>query len=1669
MTSNRLEFVITVHDPKVWDTSLWDELTKDGLGDNYIPKRAVVVINERPFNDYSAHFALTRAEAAEIRKDPRIRSVELVAHLQDDVHKEMVSFPGWPGDHDGDHDGDGQDGPDVVDYEKNPRLQTRNVRRGLFDKQTYSINNQMRNWALLRCTNLRDNPFWNSQSVEGEYTYSLDGEGVDIVVIDSGVEANHPEFARNPDGTGGSRVIEFDWSSLGVNGTPKGWEIGGYLGDSDGHGSHCASTIAGTLNGWAPKAEIYPLRIFSGVDITTGSYLGEIPVDLAFDLVRAFHLKKVASGNRRPTVCSNSWGYTTTYWGMNGTVFRGTLYNNTSPNPNLGQVYYRHPYRVDYVDVAVENCAAAGVILVGAAGNYYHKVDVPGGDDYDNYYYYYSWWGDIETVYYHRGMSPASAPSMICVGAVDDTIQERKVDFSESGPRVDIYAPGVAIMAAFANEFYATPAVPDPRDDRYFLNKLQGTSMACPQVAGVVACLMQMRPELNIYEVKRFLWRHAIKDQLDEGLENTYTNFHNLHGGANHILGFPYASAKRGSVNVPVRSYWLAADNYNLFEDEHVTITLTTENVAPGTRIPYVIEAVTSGFTVEDLRWPVPGSEPIVASEYIPAERGEFVVGEDGSDSFTMVAIDERDAEGTEYFRVRLLEPREYLDNTGEISVEISIGDPPPIWDLVVPGGETSIREGQSVDVIIRTVNVTAGTLVDWEIYGGGITESDFDSPPLLTGQSIIETFPGRPDDDGATVTFTPTVDFDFGDYESFTFRLLTPAPNLAVSFDIIDRTPIITVTADRILVDEGETINFAVDTYRIDDEGLLFWSLSSPTISPEDFIEGATEGAVVVHSYGPVENETGEASIQLNVKEDELTESTLETRDIAEQFTLRIHTNSPSGPIWAESELITIRDSSRTPPVFDVIPNVTTLTEESDTVEFVITSVGADDGSIFFWSLDGEGIDAGDFVGAASGTITTVGNLGGSVTVTINRDKFTEGEESFVMNIRGGSVTGRIFGTSVPVTIMDTSKTPTYTIVPTSTAVDEGSDLTFTVNTTDVDDGTTIYYRLVGAATEDFFGPTATGSFVVNSAMGTFTISTVEDFTTEGEEIFVVELSTTEGGATVATSDPVVINDTSRSPTYDVTASAEVIDEGDSVTFTVNTTFVINNTTLYYSLTGDAGDYVGSLDGSFVITGDVTAGTGSFTVTTRKDYTTEGEESFVAYIRTSPSGENKASSPLITVNDTSLSPTYAITPDVTTVDETGSIVFTVNTTFVPNNTTLYYGVAGIDAADCASGSHEGSFVITGDDSAGTGTFTVTLRKDYTTEGTETFKAQVKESPTGAVVAESTDITVSDSSLTPTFTIVPDALSVNEGGSILFTINTTDVDDGTQLYFNVNGPQAADWFGGSLPSGDFTVNSGVGTVSIMVVEDYTTEGAETFTLSVSTTPGGVAVATSPEITINDTSLSSTYSIVPIVTSVNEGAAVVFTVTTTFVPDGTTLYWTTTGVTGTVDAADFTDAAVSGSVVINGGTATITRTLSNDVTTEGAEAFALELRTGSAAGPIVATSSTVDVADTSQMPVVYATANNTEAYEGGSIRFNITTENVPNGTVLYWTLSGITSADIQGAATQGTRVINNNTTGGLTLFLTADGITETESMTFDVHTGSHTGPIVATITVPMVDA
>jgi len=97
-------------------------------------------------------------------------------------------------------------------------------------------------------------------------------------------------------------------------------------------------------------------------------------------------------------------------------------------------------------------------------------------------------------------------------------------------------------------------------------------------------------------------------------------------------------------------------------------------------------------------------------------------------------------------------------------------------------------------------------------------------------------------------------------------------------------------------------------------------------------------------------------------------------------------------------------------------------------------------------------------------------------------------------------------------------------------------------------------------------------------------------------------------------------------------------VNEGANTTFFANTSNIPNNTTVYWTiqnLTTSANDFV-ETSNSFVISNN----TGSFVVRTVNDLTSEGSENFQIAIRQdSITGPILATSPAITLSDTSLSP----------------------------------------------------------------------------------------------------------------------------------------------------------------------------------------------------------------------------------------------------------------------------------------------------------------------------------------------------------------------------------------------------------------------------------------------
>ena len=480
----------------------WDDMESETDGLLYIPNRRIEFTNERPASLRQCWYLLTDEEAELLRGDDRVYCVEIPPEYRDDIV-----------------------------------MMHRATQTGDFTK-TSSDSGAYLNWGLIRSSNAT-NVYGVGSTTALNYTYTLDGTGVDVVIQDSGLQVDHPEFLNS---VGTTRVQQIDWGSYSGGAFTQN---ANHYRDYDGHGTHCAGIACGKTYGWAKEARVYSQKL-NGLEGSGDSGTG-ISISYAFDAIKIWHTSKAGS---RPTVVNMSWGYGTYYNTVTSLTYRGTSYSDVSTTGNstyrysnyglnassggLGGTYITN-VRVSSVDVDIEELIAAGVIVCIAAGNRATKIDVSGGTDYNNYVV-----TDGGTIYYHRGSSPYSNNALM-VGSMDSTTYDATYDqratYSETGPGVSIWAPGTNIMSSTSNTNRWGAG-----SQNYYLNasykqtNISGTSMATPQVAGVAALVLQLNPTYTPAQIRTSLLATAGSPLYTTSLTNDYSNTRSLLGSSQKIL-----------------------------------------------------------------------------------------------------------------------------------------------------------------------------------------------------------------------------------------------------------------------------------------------------------------------------------------------------------------------------------------------------------------------------------------------------------------------------------------------------------------------------------------------------------------------------------------------------------------------------------------------------------------------------------------------------------------------------------------------------------------------------------------------------------------------------------------------------------------------------------------------------------------------------------------------------------------------------------------------------------------------------------------------------------------------------------------------------------------------------------------------------------------------------
>ena len=704
---------------------------QDMVADNmlpYVPTKAVTVANERPGSTRNTHYLLTDEEAVELQNDERVEAVELRPDLRDDIGIERFA-----------------------------------TQTGNFNKSTATTGDNV-NWGLRRMSAL-SNPYNSSGAVVGGYTHTLTGTGVDFIVQDSGIQADHPEFQ---DSFGNSRVQEIDWYQ--AQSVVSGTLPPGFYTDYDGHGTHCAGIAAGKTYGWAKNSKIYSIKI-GGLQGSTDPNNG-MPISDIFDVVKEWHKAKtpdVLTGVKRPTVINMSWGYFSRYLAVTGGNYRGTSWTGNAKLTAYGMTGafdgtgYRHPARVASVDADIEELIEAGVTVCIAAGNNYHKIATASDPDYNNYYT--NSFG--QTKYYHRGSSPYST-NAIMVGNIDQALDaqgdEQIAQSSEKGPGVDVYAPGTNIFSSTSTTNRFTDG--QYLDTAYRIANISGTSMASPQIAGLIATYGEIQPSSTPAQQKAWVTTNA-KEQLDENgnTGSDYTNYRSLMGGTNAYAHQPYNSAdvltiagdetivaSQGAIEA---TYAITASASSVDEGGSFTVTLTTTGLVNGTIVPYTITGVASS-DIDDAS--LTGNFIIGTSQVLTVNVTEDNFFDDGNETFLLS-----------------------LNEVAGKSVSVTINDtskPDPVYSIT--SSRDSVGEGETFVITLTATNVLSGTSIPYTITG--VSSADISDEPL-TGTLTVGSDVER--------TYVVTADGLLEGNEDFVFTATGTGQSITVQINDTSNSPI--------------------------------------------------------------------------------------------------------------------------------------------------------------------------------------------------------------------------------------------------------------------------------------------------------------------------------------------------------------------------------------------------------------------------------------------------------------------------------------------------------------------------------------------------------------------------------------------------------------------------------------------------------------------------------------------------------------------------------------------------------------------------------------------------------------------------------------------------------------------------------------------------------------
>ncbi len=568
-------FTVAIRDPADWQ-EMHDYIINENDLDG-IPNRRIDCTAEMPFSTKRAVYQISVEEAEVLRQHPKVEWVE-----------ESSTY-----------------NPTCLEQRKYDEKFDRHADKFRFKDTsirhlraagTPGSDLDFTQWGLHR-HGYKNDPFGSETNATADIKYQFTGKNVDVVIMDTGIRWDHPEFLKPGVTTfvdknstrvrdiliHGASEYGIDWEAEGLipagQSTYSNYTVANVLESStfgnpgSWHGSHVGGTAAGNQFGAAFEANIWSIACVDRSDVGWAE-----PSD-GFDYIKVWHKNKPINpetGKRNPTIVNCSWGhrqFIRTDLSSEAT-FRGVSYGD-------GGDFYRNEaydaiYYLDYttsvykgfttrrvsgqtiMNELLDDPDCQGVVFICSAGNSDHKQDTIGGIDYNNRFtsgsLYYSTAGYDS--YFHRGGTPAvghegAADAVISVAALSEyysNSQETLDSYTNRGPRTDISAAGGEILSPWDAGY------DDPRDTSFHNNYLQGTSMAAPNVTGVLALYLQSRPDATRVDARNWLFDHGsivapLRDSEPDFTDSSYWGSSTaLRNTIPRVLFNPFANNERVSI-----------------------------------------------------------------------------------------------------------------------------------------------------------------------------------------------------------------------------------------------------------------------------------------------------------------------------------------------------------------------------------------------------------------------------------------------------------------------------------------------------------------------------------------------------------------------------------------------------------------------------------------------------------------------------------------------------------------------------------------------------------------------------------------------------------------------------------------------------------------------------------------------------------------------------------------------------------------------------------------------------------------------------------------------------------------------------------------------------------------------------------------------------------------